>query len=228
MDNLPRHKIAGVREAIEARGTVLLYLPAYSPDLTQSSEPSPSSSRCCGPPPLDPSTLCGNQSATRSNASVQPNTPTTSPTRVIVPQTFAVPLDRLDRLRLVDAALAKARERLSCRLCRARPPRGAYGRVSRYAASVAIPLITSDPGTDVRSLFGTSVRLSRPIDFQAIDNKPIDVAFLPLIPAIAGTSTSPLSRPSQDAARRGFGLTHARGAECAVHARSQELQGLSV
>jgi transposase len=33
MDNLGSHKVAGVREAIEARGASLLYLPAYSPDL---------------------------------------------------------------------------------------------------------------------------------------------------------------------------------------------------
>jgi len=32
-DNLASHKVAGVREAIEARGATLLYLPAYSPDL---------------------------------------------------------------------------------------------------------------------------------------------------------------------------------------------------
>jgi transposase len=33
MDNLPAHKVAGIREAIEARGATLLYLPPYSPDL---------------------------------------------------------------------------------------------------------------------------------------------------------------------------------------------------
>ena len=33
MDNLPVHKVAGVREAIEAVGATLIYLPAYSPDL---------------------------------------------------------------------------------------------------------------------------------------------------------------------------------------------------
>ena len=33
MDNLSSHKVAGVREAIEAKGARLLYLPAYSPDL---------------------------------------------------------------------------------------------------------------------------------------------------------------------------------------------------
>jgi len=32
-DNLASHKVAGVREAIEARGASLLYLPPYSPDL---------------------------------------------------------------------------------------------------------------------------------------------------------------------------------------------------
>ena len=33
MDNLACHKVAGVREAIEACGASLLYLPPYSPDL---------------------------------------------------------------------------------------------------------------------------------------------------------------------------------------------------
>lgn len=33
MDNLASHKVAGVRQAIEAAGAHLLYLPAYSPDL---------------------------------------------------------------------------------------------------------------------------------------------------------------------------------------------------
>jgi transposase len=33
MDNLAAHKVAGVREAIEAAGARVLYLPPYSPDL---------------------------------------------------------------------------------------------------------------------------------------------------------------------------------------------------
>ena len=33
MDNLPSHKVAGVRQAIKAAGAFLLYLPPYSPDL---------------------------------------------------------------------------------------------------------------------------------------------------------------------------------------------------
>ena len=32
MDNLPAHNVSGVREAIEAAGAKLLYLPPYSPD----------------------------------------------------------------------------------------------------------------------------------------------------------------------------------------------------
>lgn len=33
MDNLASHKVAGIREAIEAVGAQVLYLPRYSPDL---------------------------------------------------------------------------------------------------------------------------------------------------------------------------------------------------
>ena len=33
MDNVSVHKVVGVREAIEARGAILRYLPPYSPDL---------------------------------------------------------------------------------------------------------------------------------------------------------------------------------------------------
>ena len=33
MDNLPAHKVAGVKEAITAAGASVLYLPRYSPDL---------------------------------------------------------------------------------------------------------------------------------------------------------------------------------------------------
>jgi transposase len=33
MDNLSSHKVAGIREAIEAQGAQIIYLPPYSPDL---------------------------------------------------------------------------------------------------------------------------------------------------------------------------------------------------
>ena len=32
IDNLPAHRVAGIREAIEAPGATLLFLPSYSPD----------------------------------------------------------------------------------------------------------------------------------------------------------------------------------------------------
>lgn len=34
MDNLKAHKVAGIREAIEATHATLRFLPAYSPDLS--------------------------------------------------------------------------------------------------------------------------------------------------------------------------------------------------
>ena len=34
MDNLPAHHVPGIRQAIEARGATLIYLPPYSPDFT--------------------------------------------------------------------------------------------------------------------------------------------------------------------------------------------------
>lgn len=34
MDNLGAHKVSGIREAIEAQGAQLIYLPPYSPDLS--------------------------------------------------------------------------------------------------------------------------------------------------------------------------------------------------
>jgi hypothetical protein len=35
MDNLPAHKVPGVKEVIEAFGATVQYLPQYSPDLNQ-------------------------------------------------------------------------------------------------------------------------------------------------------------------------------------------------
>jgi transposase len=33
LDNLASHKVAGIKEAVEAKGAILRYLPPYSPDL---------------------------------------------------------------------------------------------------------------------------------------------------------------------------------------------------
>ena len=35
LDNLPAHNVAGAREAIEAVGTTMLFLPPYSPDFNR-------------------------------------------------------------------------------------------------------------------------------------------------------------------------------------------------
>jgi transposase len=39
MDNVPVHKVAGVREAVEARGASVLHLPPYSPDFNPIEKP---------------------------------------------------------------------------------------------------------------------------------------------------------------------------------------------
>ena len=57
MDNLASHKVAGVREAIEAAGAELRYLPPYIPTSIRSSSSSPSSKPCCERPPPEPSKL---------------------------------------------------------------------------------------------------------------------------------------------------------------------------
>jgi hypothetical protein len=57
MDNLSSHKVAGVRERIEAAGAAVLYLPPYSPDLTPSKRLGPSSNSCFARPRHDPQKL---------------------------------------------------------------------------------------------------------------------------------------------------------------------------
>ena len=39
MDNVRTHKVAGVKEAIEAKGASVLYLPRYSPDFNPIEKP---------------------------------------------------------------------------------------------------------------------------------------------------------------------------------------------
>ena len=59
MDNLATHKVAGVRQAIEAAGAVLLYLPPHSPISIRSNSSSPSSKHYCVKPPNEPSRRYG-------------------------------------------------------------------------------------------------------------------------------------------------------------------------
>ena len=92
MDNLKPHKAAGVREAIEAAGATLLYLPppafagagSILPTSTRSSRSSPSSRRCCAKPPSARSTPCGTASAPVSTHSRPKNVPHTCATPAMV------------------------------------------------------------------------------------------------------------------------------------------------
>src|SRR3954447_13938169 len=51
LDNLSAHKVSGIREAIEAAGAKLFYLPPYSPDSIRSSSSSQNLKRCSARPP---------------------------------------------------------------------------------------------------------------------------------------------------------------------------------
>jgi transposase len=74
MDNLPAHKVAGIRHAIAAAGAVLLFLPppacagagSTRPISIRSSRSSPSSKRCCAKRPRAPSPRCRPRSASSS------------------------------------------------------------------------------------------------------------------------------------------------------------------
>jgi hypothetical protein len=77
LDNLPAHKVAGVRQAVEAAGARLLYLPPYSPDFNPIELPS--SRRCCAQRPLAPFRICARPSGKPSPASRPGSAATTSP-----------------------------------------------------------------------------------------------------------------------------------------------------
>jgi transposase len=75
-DNLGSHKVAGVREAVEARGASLLYLPPYSPDRNPIELAFSKLKRCCALPPPAPSAPTGTPSAGCSTASNPTNAST--------------------------------------------------------------------------------------------------------------------------------------------------------
>ena len=79
MDNLPAHKVHGVKQAIEAAGASLRYLPPYSPTSIPSKWPSPSSRPRCAPSKREPSPTSGKPSPTPFAASPRKNAPTISP-----------------------------------------------------------------------------------------------------------------------------------------------------
>ncbi len=75
LDNLPVHKVRGIRECIEAAGARLLYLPAIPPPSTRLNAPSPSSRPFFVPRLLARSATSGTLSDEPSDASRQPNAP---------------------------------------------------------------------------------------------------------------------------------------------------------
>jgi transposase len=84
MDNLSSHKGPKVRQAIEAIGASLLYLPPYSPDfnpIENAFAKLKARLRKCG---SEPSTGCGAPSATLSTCSHRRNAPTTSPQQATI------------------------------------------------------------------------------------------------------------------------------------------------
>ena len=79
MDNLPAHKAAGVRDAIETAGASLLYLPPYSPDFNPIENAFAKTQGAVARQGRENHhSLCGTPSARSSTSSPQPNVQTTS------------------------------------------------------------------------------------------------------------------------------------------------------
>ena len=80
-DNLPSHTVAGVKEAIEATGATLRYLPPYTPDLNPIENASPSSKPSSEKQPAVPSMHSGQKSENYSTPSHHRKAKTTSKTQ---------------------------------------------------------------------------------------------------------------------------------------------------
>src|SRR6516225_8263982 len=78
MDNLPAHKVHGVRQAIEAVGASLRYLPPYSPDFNPIEMAFAKLKLSCAPPPPVQSQTSGKLSPTPFAALLRKNAPTIS------------------------------------------------------------------------------------------------------------------------------------------------------
>jgi transposase len=85
MDNLSSHKIAGVRQAIEATGASQRFLPAYSPDLDPIEQLFAKLKNALRKRPDEPSTPFGTRSGSPSTTSRQTNASTTSRMPDMVP-----------------------------------------------------------------------------------------------------------------------------------------------
>jgi len=78
MDNLSSHKLPAIREAIEAAGARLLYLPPYSPDFNPIEQLSPNSKLRCERPQSAQCRASGTELPFCSISFHQTNAPTTS------------------------------------------------------------------------------------------------------------------------------------------------------
>jgi len=78
MDNLPAHKAAGVREAIERAGAKLMFLPPYSADFNPIENAFSKLKPCCGQERSERLMPFGTQSAPCYPGSLLENAPTTS------------------------------------------------------------------------------------------------------------------------------------------------------
>ena len=83
MHNLPSHKVAGIREAIEAAGAKLRYLPAYSPDFNPIEQFFAKLKALRERPPPEPSKPSSQQSPKPSTMSARKSAKTTSQTKAI-------------------------------------------------------------------------------------------------------------------------------------------------
>jgi transposase len=83
MDNLPAHKVAGVREAIRAAGASTLYLPPYSPDLNPIEQVFAKIKAILRKAGARTKPLSGTPSVRRSTPSTPTSATDTSPTQVM-------------------------------------------------------------------------------------------------------------------------------------------------
>jgi PTS system nitrogen regulatory IIA component len=96
----------------------------------------------------------------------------------------AVDVRTPDKVRLLQELSQRAAARLKLdpdRIARAILDREQLGSTG-MGGGIAIPHARFD---EVKAAFGMLVRLRRPIDFESVDGKPVDLVFLLLLPARA-------------------------------------------
>ena len=100
------------------------------------------------------------------------------------PGDVAIDVRTSDKVRLLRELSQRAAARLKLdpdRVARAILDREQLGSTG-MGGGIAIPHARIE---DVKAAFGVLVRLRRPIDFESVDGKPVDLVFLLLLPAKA-------------------------------------------